>query len=174
MNDDDTQPSASSMPEQPKTKELPAADPVQVLLMRLQSGMDAGFRETNANISVVSSALDVVKDRVHVIEKWKVDQDARAARTSDGVRGLSSSDLEQQAKIAAGVIRADALETAIHETKELALQAAATLKEQSDFMGLGKKGLKWVGSKEGRAALSQAAIVVGVVYGILKSAGVLK
>lgn len=85
--------SDEKMPEQPKTAELPAADPVQVLLLKLQRGMDAGFLNMGADIKLVANDLGVVKDRVTLLER-------RADTTSDRVKQQSSSDLSQDAQLA--------------------------------------------------------------------------
>lgn len=81
------------MPPQPTTKQLPAADPVQVLLLKMQRGMEDGFRLTNANLEVVANDLGVVKERVAILENERT-------KLSGGVRGLSSLNAEQDAQLA--------------------------------------------------------------------------
>lgn len=103
-NDEDTQPSVnvvqvSVMPEQPKTKELPAVSGVEVAITHLTRAVELGFREIRQDVALVSHDLGVVKERVGIIETWKNDQDARTTRTSAGVRGLSLTDAEQQAQL---------------------------------------------------------------------------
>lgn len=82
-----------SMPPQPKTAELPAADPVQVLLLKIQRGMDTGFLNMGADIKLVANDLSVVKERVNLLER-------RADNTSDRVKQASSSDLDHDAQLA--------------------------------------------------------------------------
>ncbi len=86
----------------------------------------------------------------------------------------SQMDLEQQAKLAATIVKTGELEAAIHDTRALAEKAVETLEKQSDFMGMGKKGLAWLRSKEARADIIRFITLVGVGYAALKSAGVIK
>ena len=93
MNHDD-------MPPQPKTAELPAADPVQVLLAQLKVSMDAGFAGLRADVGLVSNDLGLLKDRVVLVEKRVADGEERAARTSARVQGSSVVDLEHESQLA--------------------------------------------------------------------------
>ncbi len=79
----------SDMPEQPKTKELPA---VPDWAIELTKSMKEGFRVTNANIETVSNDLGIVKQRVEILE-------AERTKLSGGVRGLSMSDAGQNQEI---------------------------------------------------------------------------
>lgn len=100
-----------SMPAQPKTTQLPAADKNEILLAEIKtlmtqglSALDAkvaiGFGRLSADIALVSTDLGVVKDRVNVLEAFKVDSESRMSRTSTAVRGASQVDMEQAAQLA--------------------------------------------------------------------------
>ena len=92
MKDDEiTQP--SSVVDGAKTASLPAISPEMVALTLLGQTMSAGFRETNANIALVSSDLSLVKDRVALLETERT-------KHSGGLRGLSTSNAEQDAQLA--------------------------------------------------------------------------
>ena len=83
-------------PEKPTVKMETVPEWATALTLKVQEG----FRQTNANIEVVSSALDVVKERVHVIESWKVDQDARLQNNSMRAKQASVVDLAHEAQLA--------------------------------------------------------------------------
>ncbi|HXG69976.1 MAG TPA: hypothetical protein VNJ04_05105 [Gemmatimonadaceae bacterium] len=105
--------SRDDMPAQPTTKQIPAADPVQVLLLQLKSSMDTGFRETNANIDLLSGDLTSVKAEVRAIQTWKGEQEARSTRTSHRVQQVSDADLEQSAQLAQERSAREALATKV-------------------------------------------------------------
>lgn len=154
-------------PQEKATVQLPAVPDWAIELTREVKG-------ARADIGLVSNDLGVVKDRLNIVEAWKVEQDARAAKNSMRAQQSSEVDLDHEAKIAAAIIRQDKLEKAIHDTNALASAAVDTLKDQSDFMGMGKKGIAYLASKEGRAAIMQAAATVAAFYAALKAAGVLR
>ena len=93
------------MPEQPKTTELPKPDRIEILLQEMRVEMRAGFGELRGDVALVNSDMNIVKERVRVIEKWKIQEEERAARHSDNVRGVSQNDLKQDAAI--GTLVAD-------------------------------------------------------------------
>jgi hypothetical protein len=152
------------------TVKFPAVD-VPGMLKRLQASVE----EIGTKVDGLVEDKVAMNRRQAQFEDRLVVVETRPVLTSERVRGVvSNADLELQAHQAAKIIEDQERDKKIAETHALAAAAAKTLQEQSDFMGIGKRGITWVGSKEGRAALTQAAIVVGVVYGILKSAGVFK
>lgn len=87
----------SPMPPQPKTVELPA---VPTWAVELTQSVREGFARTNANLELVSNDLSLVKERVALLESWKISSETRAARTSDAVRSASQVDVEQAAQLA--------------------------------------------------------------------------
>ncbi len=181
-NEEETKP---DMPPQPKTVQLPAADRAEIQFNEMKalfiSGINAldakvalGFRNMTADVSNVASAVDVLRDRVNLHDRRFEDNEQRLNSNSMRAQVTSSIDLDHEAKIAANIIKTNELEAVIHDTKALAIEASEELRRQSNFMGMGKQGLKWVASKEGRQTLTQVAVVIGVFYGILKSSGVVK
>lgn len=56
--------------------------------------------ETRADVGLVSNDLGLLKTRVSIIESLRVEDEARTVKLSGGVRGLSSSDLAHEARIA--------------------------------------------------------------------------
>ncbi len=144
-------------PEQPKTVQIPAADKAEiqftelkVLIMTTFSALDAkvalGFRDQNAKLETLFS--------------WKEDVDARLRNNSQRAQASSNVDLSLESRQAQ-------LETAIVETR-------AMMQQQNDFLGIGKRGLQWIGSKDGRTVMAQAAAAIVFVYEGLKHSGVLK
>ena len=118
------------MPPQPKTAQLPAADPVQVLLLQMQRSMDAGFREMGTDIKLVSNDLGIVKDRLVIVETWKNDQDSRMSRTSARVQQASEMDLAHEARLAAEIVARQELATkldALTESQAVQLAVLARL-----------------------------------------------
>ncbi len=70
--------------------------------------MREGFRTTNANIEVISNDLSVVKDRVAILETERT-------KLSGGVRGLSTSNAEQDAQLAHERSAREALATKVDD-----------------------------------------------------------
>ncbi len=75
-------------PTQPKTAQLPAADPVQVFLIEMRRDMQAGFRETNANIDLVSGDLKTVKEDVRGLQRWKAEVEQQPPITSERAKAI--------------------------------------------------------------------------------------
>ncbi len=190
-NEDETQPSGrkdarAEPPEQPKTKQIPAASPVEILLTQIRTAMDAGFRETNANIDLVTGDVKSLKADVRNLQEWKLVVEKQPTVTSERVRAIadgytSQVDLQHEAALSAEIIKNRERDRKIADTHALAEAAgielakqSAELAKQSRAMGIGVAGLKWVVSKEGRATMTQLAILIGVLYGTLKGAGVVK
>ena len=90
-------PTQPSMPESKPTTKLA---PVPEWAVEMTKSMKEGFRQTNANIDLVSTDLSIVKDRVAIIESWKNDSETRMTRTSGRVQQASQVDLEQAAQLA--------------------------------------------------------------------------
>ncbi len=100
--------------QQPTTKQLPAADPVQVLLLKLQRGMEAGFEHVGERLDrqdtvlgrVVSEGVEVntrltrIEVRVEHAEKGVEDLEARIGRNSARVQQTSQEGMESQAQLA--------------------------------------------------------------------------
>ncbi len=93
----DSKATQPSMPESKKTTQLA---PVPEWAIELTKSMKEGFRQTNANIDLVSTDLSIVKDRVAIIESWKNDSETRMTRTSGRVTQASQVDMEQAAQLA--------------------------------------------------------------------------
>ncbi len=165
-------------------------DAVPDWAVKLTERMIREFTNTNANISTVANDVTIVKQRVGILETWKATVESTPSvpppLTSMQVRAIadehpSKVDLAIQAAQAEEIIKGQERDRKIAETHALAESAAAELAKQSSelakqsrAMGIGVAGLKWVVSKEGRATMTQLAILVGVLYGILKSSGVVK
>ncbi len=101
---------SKDMPDQPKTKEIPAVPEWAIELTR---SVKIGIAELRADVALVSNDLGIVKDRVSILESHKNDQDMRATRTSAGVRSLSTTDAEQQAALAQERAAREALATKV-------------------------------------------------------------
>ncbi len=146
--------------EEKPTVELAAVPPWAVELTTL-------VKRVSSNVDNVISAVDVLRDRVNAHDARFAEQDSRASTVSIRVKDASKVDLEHEAKLADEIVARTELAAKVDGiTDELA--------KQSKAMGIGVAGLKWVASKEGRATMTQLAILVGVLYGILKSSGVVK
>lgn len=165
---------AADPPEAKPTVQIPQQEIMNARLQQIIDGQAAqqlatelGFKRLGADVAVVASSVDVVKDRVHVLETWKVEQDARSTRTSARVTQASESDLAQAAQLAQERGAREALAVKVEDV-------VTTLKAQSDFMGMGKRGLTWLASKEGRTAVAQALAAIVFLYEGLKHAGVVK
>lgn len=172
MNDDDTQP--SEMPAQPKTKEIPAARPEDILLAEVRNG----FRAINQRLDSLEGSDRSIADEVQRLGREIVDLRADGRRHDEDIRRLSdrtketnaqtsSADLGQAAALAEEKVAREALAKEVRDI-------ASTLKEQNDFMGLGKKGVEWLRSKEARADIMRVATLIGVAYAALKAAGLIK
>ncbi len=113
-------------PEQPKTTQLPA---VPAWAVDLTTTVKAGIAELRADVALVSNDLGVVKDRVAILESFRNDTEARATRTSAGVRSLSSTNAEQDAQLAQERAAREALaaKTDSVEAKVDALTASQSL-----------------------------------------------
>lgn len=91
------------MPEEPKTQELPAANPIEIQIHQLALTL----ARIEANIGALGSHVDTLDTDLRAVQKWRLGQDERASRHSDRVNGLakdtdriSEHDLEQESKIA--------------------------------------------------------------------------
>ncbi len=114
-------------PEQKPTKQLPREDILQAQLKQLLDRTAEGFakvdglagdvRNLTANVELVSSDLGVVKDRVTILESRRNDDDARTSKLSGGVRGLSTSNAEQDAQLAQERMAREALAKEVADLK---------------------------------------------------------
>lgn len=109
---------SEDFPPQPKTQELPAADPVAVqfneLKLLIVTGLGAldarvgmGFRDLDtkvdrleANLELQGGELGLVKKEVGLLFDWKGDVDTRLKNNSQRARAPSSFDMDQDAKLA--------------------------------------------------------------------------
>ncbi len=160
------------------TVEIPA---VPDWAVKMTERMLSEFVKTNANIALVSGEVGVVKERLAVVEDWKRKQEAIPSvppLTSERVREIadqpSKPDLALQAAQAAEILKNQERDKKIEETHEMAVKAIETLKEQSDFMGMGKRGAQWVVSKEGRTVMAQIGAALVCAYEFFKHSGVIK
>ncbi len=121
------------MPKQPTTVQLPAADPVQVMLRQMEAAitasMQAGFRETNANIDLVSGDLRTVKEDVRGLQRWKAEVEQQPPITSERAKAIvqehtSQVDLTRAAADAVIIVENNERDRRIKETHALASQAA--------------------------------------------------
>lgn len=87
----------SDQPAEKPTTQLPA---VPAWAVELTTTVKAGIAELRADVALVSNDLGVVKDRVAILESFRNDTEARASRTSAGVKNLSTSNAEQDAQLA--------------------------------------------------------------------------
>ncbi len=85
---------------QPTTKELPAADPVQIALADIAREV----RGTRADIALVANDVSVVKDRVAVVESRVLSLEDAKKTNSMRVQQSSVIDLEHEAKLAAEIV----------------------------------------------------------------------
>ncbi len=90
-------------PEQPKTAELPS---VPQWAIELTQAMKSGIAEVradvamvSADVAIVSNDLGIVKDRVTILESRRNDDEVRFNRTSNRVREVSQSDMEQASQL---------------------------------------------------------------------------
>ncbi len=179
---------SDEMPEQPKTTRLEAVP-------SWASELATAVRNIALNVGTMNQSLGVLMEDRPVLHSRLAGVEGRLARietpsipppaaiTSERVRAITDSytskvDLEQQARLADQIVK-DAERDAerdrrIEETHAIAIGTAAAVQEQSDFMGMGRKGVKWLMSKDGRTGLAQLAAALVAAYETLKLAGVLK
>ncbi len=168
----------------PQPDAKPTVSMAQVTDRALIEDLGRLVRNIADNVGTVSQNVSTLMEDRPVLHSRLAGVEGRLARietptnpppppiNSTGVRALieghpSQLDLDTAAKLAGAIARTTELEQAIHETR-------AIVADQSNFMGMGKKGLTWLGSKEGRTAMAQAGAAIVVLYEALKQAGVLK
>jgi hypothetical protein len=128
----------ADMPPQPPTTKLPAADPVAVQFTELKTliltgnrvindRVDAGFRASAADFSLLRGQFDVLEGDVRGMQSWRVKVDDRLRNNSQRAQATSSVDLAQDAKLgealgllAAEKARADKLEKEMVTKEDLA------------------------------------------------------
>jgi hypothetical protein len=125
-DDDVTKPSAS---EHRVTQQLPAVSAVEILLTQIQQSMTLGFRETNANIDLVTGDVRSLKADVRGLQEWKIALEKAPPLTSERARAIvdehaSHVDLAAQAREAAALIKDEDRDRQIAETRDLAEHAA--------------------------------------------------
>lgn len=86
---------------------------VETLLKDLGAEVKAGFDKVNANISLVSNEVDLVKDRIGVIEGRQSELYAWRRSNSERVRGIASqtseTDMAHDAKLAGEIVARQSL-----------------------------------------------------------------
>lgn len=158
---------SDDMPDQPKTQQMPAADKTDISIAELKTLVINGFRAVKLDMNAQGGQIGVIQKQLDILFEWKGGVEERLKNNSQRAAATSDIDLDHEAKIAATIVKTEQLETAIHETR-------AIVAEQSRFMGIGKQGLAWLRSKDGRADVIRIATLIGVAYATLKQAGVLK
>lgn len=138
MNDDDTQP--SEMPPQPKTREIPAPRPEEILLAEVRSG----FRSVNQRLDTQDATMEKlvtegiesnvrltrIEVRVEGAELRVAELESRIGRTSSRVKEVSQQDMAQDAQLAQERAAREALAAkvdAIAKTNETQLAILARL-----------------------------------------------
>lgn len=184
------------MPEQPKTAELPALTDRALLedvlrmsreTQRTVGGLVKDVGTLTFNVDTLIGNHDTLHARVGGLEARmaKVESPSipvmvmpsigppafnseRARAIAEEVLGQPSQlDLDEQAKLATTIVRVQGLEEAIHETR-------AIVEEQSNFMGIGKKGLEWLRSKEARADIVRVITLLTAAFIAAKQSGLIK
>lgn len=103
------------MPDQPKTVDLPAADPADIrhaelksLIVMSISALDSkvaqGFARVDQNLAVVANDVTVTKDRLTNVETRVGTLEGRATTTSIRVGQASQVDLSHEAQIAEEIV----------------------------------------------------------------------
>ncbi len=88
------------MPAQPKTAELPAADPIAVLTRTLVTGL----RDINATLDSVVHEGQRTNSRLTRIEERVDEVEGRIGRNSQRVQESSKVDLDHEAKLATEIV----------------------------------------------------------------------
>ncbi len=121
----------------------------------------------DAKTDAQDAVMRTMADQVAALTEAKRENSMRA-------KSLSESDTSQASALAQEIAARRAVEEKVDRTEAKVDKIAQATQAQSDFMGVGLRGLKWLTSKEGRAAVAQIAIVVGVGYETLRKMGILK
>ena len=173
-------PESKPGPESKPTLQIPKADIISAQLAQVLASLGQHRTETSDALGSLRIVLDrVVHEGIEVntrMTRFEVRLESledRANTTSIKVSGASQVDLEHEAKLGLAIAKTQELENAIHETRSIAESTATEIAKQSDYMGLGKKGIVWLGSKDGRAAMVQLALALYAAWEFLKH-GVMK
>ncbi|HVG83521.1 MAG TPA: hypothetical protein VM820_03350 [Vicinamibacterales bacterium] len=114
-----------SMPAQPPAKatvrdlEIPPA-----WAIAMSEKMESGFRGLRADVSMVANDVGLLRDRVVVLERAKLESDERASKNSHRVQLTSENDMAQDAKIATLFTDVAGLKTDMAAVKENQVTAA--------------------------------------------------
>ncbi len=111
----DDVPPSSRAPEKPTVKFQAITD--RALLEDLTQVVKQMRTEIRADMHLISSDMSVLKDRVVIIEKWKIESDERATKHSGGARELANTDSRHDESIASIVVSVNDL------TKSQAVQS---------------------------------------------------
>ena len=168
-------PESKPGPESKPTLQIPKADIISAQLTQVLASLGQHRTETSDALGSLRIVLDrVVHEGIEVntrMTRFEVrleTLEGRADTTSIKVSGASQVDLEHDAKLGLAIAKTRELETAIHETRAIVDSTKDEIAKQSAFMGIGKRGVEWATSKEGRAALFQLAVTAFGVWEILK------
>lgn len=139
-----------------------ADDPdVKEMLKNLALAMAGGFAKLNADFELISGSIDVLKDRVGVVESRQSQIEAWRTKNSLRVRGIESqtseADLSHEAKIAAEIVARQSLEAKVdaldakQDTQLAMLSSIHTLSKnpivKQIFTALGTAILSWLAMK---------------------------
>ena len=91
---------SNDMHEQPKTTQLPPADPSAVLLIELKSLVKSGQEEIRADLDVLKHEGQRTNTRLTRIEERVDEVEGRIGRNSARVRDVSQQDMAQDAQLA--------------------------------------------------------------------------
>jgi septal ring factor EnvC (AmiA/AmiB activator) len=106
--------STDEIPPQPKTAELPAADPIAILTRTLVTGL----RDINATLDSVVHEGQRTNSRLTRIEERVDEVEGRIGRNSQRVQESSKVDLDHEAKLAAEIIARQELASKVDSLTE--------------------------------------------------------
>lgn len=104
----ETKPSQAAV--RPETKDTVAMEPPPAWAIALSEKVNDGFRAVRADVALVANDVTILRDRVVVIERWKLDVEDRQAKHSGGLTRESQVNEEQNAVIAKVLNRIEAIE----------------------------------------------------------------
>lgn len=152
-------PTPPDMPPQPKTVELPQMTD-RALLEELRGMVKEGFVELRANLELVATDVTIVKQRVGVLEQWRLDTEARQTKHSGGFQRLSETDAKHDAAI--GTLVAD-----VAELKTSHAELAKASEEQTKMLRAVKEevvdGVKGFFSKHPQVTASLVTLIVTAI-----------
>lgn len=112
-------------PLQPPEKPTVGIEKPPPWAIALAEKMEAGFLGLRADVSMVSHDVGLLRDRVVILERHKLEAEERAAKYSGGVRQLSETDAKHEAAIASVIVKQDELAADVAATKALVVAGNA-------------------------------------------------